>query len=134
MISDSGAPSTSKDLYKSKVAPALKAQSLEKFKLNKSFKQHIQVKMRTLDDLKPAAHALKSLESVLAVEYLDKQLVFGLRASIDEMSTFKSKVRQQKIIYDPETGTSNSRGEISVGKTEAQPEHSAVSDTRVTDL
>jgi len=41
-------------------------------------------------------------KEVLAVEWLDKKKVFGDKASIEEMSAFKSRVKRQEIVYDPE--------------------------------
>ena len=43
--------------------------------------------------------ALKKKPEMLACEYLDKKRVFGDKASIDEMSSFKSKVKKQNIEY-----------------------------------
>ena len=39
---------------------------------------------------------------MLACEFLDKKRVFGDKASIDEMSSFKSKVKKQDVQYDPD--------------------------------
>ena len=36
---------------------------------------------------------------VLAVEFLDRKKLFGISASLDEMSKFKSKVRKQEVQY-----------------------------------
>ena len=44
---------------------------------------------------------LKRLEIILACEYLDRQSVFGDKAGISEMASFKSKVRKQDPVYDP---------------------------------
>ena len=46
--------------------------------------------------------ALKKKPEMLACEYLDKKRVFGDKASIDEMSSFKSKVKKQNVEYDPD--------------------------------
>ena len=46
--------------------------------------------------------ALKKRSEILACEYLDKKKMFGDKASIDEMSSFKSKVKKQEVVYDPE--------------------------------
>jgi len=51
----------------------------------------------TVDDLKDQkkiANNLKLRKEVLAVEWLDKKKLFGDRASIDEMSAFKSRVKK----------------------------------------
>ena len=48
-----------------------------------------------IKDLKTVAAILQKSPEVLAVEYLDKQLVYGDKASIAEMSKFKSKVKKQ---------------------------------------
>ena len=41
-------------------------------------------------------------KEVLAVEWLDKKKLFGDKASLDEMSSFKTRVKKQEIVYDPE--------------------------------
>ena len=64
-------------------------------KLRKAFDDHMQLTVSSLDDLRPAAELLKELPDVLAVEFLDRKNVFGIKASIDEMSKFKSKVKKQ---------------------------------------
>ena len=46
--------------------------------------------------------ALKKSEVVLACEYLDKQKVFGNKATVNEMASFKSKVKKQDPVYDPD--------------------------------
>ena len=43
---------------------------------------------------------LKKRDDVLGCEYADKKVHFGLKASIDEMANFKSKVKIQDIDYD----------------------------------
>jgi len=52
--------------------------------------------------LKKIANNLKLRKEVLAVEWLDKKKLFGDKASIEEMSAFKSRVKKQEIVYDPE--------------------------------
>ena len=44
---------------------------------------------------------LKRLEITLACEYLDKKRVFGTKATVSEMASFKSKVKKQDPVYDP---------------------------------
>ena len=41
-------------------------------------------------------------KEVLAVEWLDKKKLFGDKASLDEMSSFKTRVKKQEIVYDPD--------------------------------
>lgn len=41
-------------------------------------------------------------KEILAVEWLDKKKTFGDKASLDEMSSFKSRVKKQKVVYDPD--------------------------------
>ena len=38
---------------------------------------------------------------MLAIEWLDKKKIFGDKASIDEMSAFKTHVKKQKPVWDP---------------------------------
>eukprot|EP00354_Favella_ehrenbergii_P011555 CAMPEP_0170464664 /NCGR_PEP_ID=MMETSP0123-20130129/9303_1 /TAXON_ID=182087 /ORGANISM="Favella ehrenbergii, Strain Fehren 1" /LENGTH=61 /DNA_ID=CAMNT_0010730377 /DNA_START=518 /DNA_END=703 /DNA_ORIENTATION=- len=52
-------------------------------------------------DFKKIANNLKQQKEVLAVEWLDKKKIFGDKASIEEMSAFKSRVKKQKVEYDP---------------------------------
>ena len=44
--------------------------------------------------MKELCKALKKKPELLACEFLDKKRVFGDKASIDEMSSFKSKVKK----------------------------------------
>ena len=52
--------------------------------------------------MKSLCKALKKKTEVLACEYLDKKKVFGDKAGINEMSSFKSKVKKQEVQYDPD--------------------------------
>ena len=52
--------------------------------------------------MKELCKALKKKPELLACEFLDKKKVFGDKASINEMSSFKSKVKKQEVQYDPE--------------------------------
>ena len=63
---------------------------------------HIVVALKDLLDLKRVAKVLSKRNEVLAIEYLDKKRVFGEKASLREMSSFKSKVKKQTPVYDPE--------------------------------
>ena len=53
-------------------------------------------------DFKKIANNLKKQKEILAVEWLDKKKVFGDKASLDEMSAFKSRVKRQDVKFDPE--------------------------------
>ena len=53
-------------------------------------------------DAKKVAQQIAKRKEILAVEFLDKKKVFGEKASLDEMSSFKSKVVKQDVMYDPE--------------------------------
>lgn len=59
------------------------------------------ISVAKLDDIKIAVLALKKLNEVMAIEYLDKKNTFGMRASIDEMSKFRTKMKKQDPVYDP---------------------------------
>ena len=63
-------------------------------KLRKAFDDHMQITISNLEDLRKAASIIKELPDVLAVEFLDRKNVFGSKATIDEMSKFKSKVKK----------------------------------------
>ena len=52
--------------------------------------------------MKEVCKALQKRKEILACEYLDRKRVFGDKASLDEMSSFKSRVKQQEPIYDPD--------------------------------
>ena len=46
------------------------------------------------------AKILSKLDFVLSIEFLDQKNVFGLKASMEEMSKFKSKIKKQVPEYD----------------------------------
>lgn len=52
--------------------------------------------MTDLNELRPAADALSNRKEILAVEYLQKKRIFGKYSDIDEMASFKSKIKKQK--------------------------------------
>jgi len=39
---------------------------------------------------------------VLAIEYSQDKRIFGVKADINEMSKFKSKLKKQPVVWDPE--------------------------------
>lgn len=45
---------------------------------------------------------MKQRKEVLAIEWLDKKKLFGDKANLDEMSAFKSRVKKQEVVWDPE--------------------------------
>ena len=51
----------------------------------------VNIKQKSLSKL---ASKLAERKEVLAVEYLDKKRVFGMKASLEEMKSFKSKVKR----------------------------------------
>ena len=65
------------------------------------------IKLNDKADLQKVANNLKQLKEVLAVEWLYKKKLYGDRASIDEMSSFKSKQKKQAVVYDPEKEREN---------------------------
>ena len=44
---------------------------------------------------------------MLAIEWLGKKKAFGDKAGIEEMSSFKSRVKKQEVVYDPEDEKAN---------------------------
>ena len=60
------------------------------------------VTVGSINEMKNLCKALKKKTEMLACEFLDKKRVFGDKASIDEMSSFKSKVKKQEVQYDPD--------------------------------
>lgn len=62
----------------------------------------MQVTLGEIKDIKPALKALKELPEILAIEFLNKKNVFGVKATIKEMSRFKPKIKKQEVVYDPE--------------------------------
>ena len=56
----------------------------------------MQIQITNIDDLRKAADILKEQPEILAVEFLDRKNIFGNKATIEEMSRFKSKVKRQK--------------------------------------
>ena len=75
---------------------------VEKLKVQKVFESHLTVTVGNIDEMKMLCKALKKRPELLACEFLDKKRIFGDKASIDEMSSFKSKVKKQEVQYDPE--------------------------------
>lgn len=72
----------------------LKGIDLSKIELRQAFESHVMFKVGKQADMQKIANNLKTRKEVLAVEWLDKKKVFGDKASIDEMSAFKSKVKK----------------------------------------
>jgi hypothetical protein len=63
--------------------------------LRKVFDTHMMVLVNIKQtSLSKLAKKLAERKEVLAVEYLDKKRVFGMKASLDEMKSFKSKVKR----------------------------------------
>ena len=63
--------------------------------LRKVLDSHIMVLANIkIKSLKKLAEKIADRKEVLAVEYLDKKKVFGIKASLDEMKAFKSKVKK----------------------------------------
>ena len=52
--------------------------------------------MGSVNDHRKAAELIKEREEVLAGEFLRKGRVFGLKADIDEMAKFKTKIRKEE--------------------------------------
>ena len=48
------------------------------------------------------AKIISKLDFVLSIEFLDQKNVFGMKASMSEMSKFKSKIKKQTPEYDNE--------------------------------
>ena len=55
-----------------------------------------------LDDRKVIAQILSKREEILAVEFSQDKRIFGVKAGISEMSKFKSKIKKQEVVWDPE--------------------------------
>lgn len=79
-----------KNLKVNKVDP-----DAENLILRKVLDSHIMVLANIkIKSLKKLAEKIADRKEVLAVEYLDKKKVFGIKASLDEMKAFKSKVKK----------------------------------------
>jgi hypothetical protein len=79
-----------KNLKVNKVDP-----DAENLILRKVLDSHIMVLANIkIKSLKKLAEKIADRKEVLAVEYLDKKKVFGIKASLDEMKLFKSKVKK----------------------------------------
>ena len=72
----------------------LEGVNLTNVTLKQAFESHVVITVDDLKDQKKIANNLKLRKEVLAVEWLDKKKLFGDRASIDEMSAFKSRVKK----------------------------------------
>ena len=75
---------------------------VDQIKIQKIFDSYMTVTTGSILEMKNLCKALKKKSEMLACEYLDKKRVFGDKASIDEMSSFKSKVKKQDVQYDPD--------------------------------
>ena len=71
----------------------LKKTDVDKLELHKVYETYLIVKASELDEMKEVCKALSKRKEILACEYLDKKRVFGDKASLDEMSSFKSRVK-----------------------------------------
>ena len=92
LTSEAGESNIVRNYFSNNIKPLLEKMQP---KLRKAFDDHLQLNVASLDDLKPAAELLKELPDILAIEFLDRKNVFGKKATIDEMSRFKSKVKKQ---------------------------------------
>ena len=54
-----------------------------------------------LSELKEAAEELTKRDEVLAVEWFQKRRLFGIKADINEMAKFNSKIRKQEELEPP---------------------------------
>ena len=63
-------------------------------KLKTSFSQHIIFTAARTLDLRTIAKILSKRPEVLAVEWLNKKIIYGVKAEIEEMSNFKTKVKK----------------------------------------
>ena len=75
---------------------------VDQIKIQKIFEAHLSVTTGSIKEMKELCKALKKKTELLACEFLDKKRIFGDKASIDEMSSFKSKVKKQDVQYDPD--------------------------------
>lgn len=66
-------------------------------KLKQAYDGYVMIEVGHQRDMKKIANNLKSQAEILAVEWLDKKKIFGDKASLDEMSSFKSKVKKQPV-------------------------------------
>ena len=72
----------------------LEGVDLSKIKVKKAFETYISFTVDDQKNMNKIANNLKKRKEVLAVEWLDKKKVFGDKASIEEMSSFKTKVKK----------------------------------------
>ena len=100
--SDAGESNIIRNYFNHNLKPLLEGMEP---KLRKAFDDHMQLTISSLDDLRKAADIIKELPDVLAVEFLDRKNVFGSKATIDEMSKFKSKVKKQNPKVDRPQGS-----------------------------
>ena len=68
--------------------------NVEKIEIKKIAGQTITVTTGSIREMRALCTALKKKTEMLACEFLEKKKIFGDKASIDEMSSFKSKVRK----------------------------------------
>ena len=75
---------------------------IDKIILSNVFSSYIIAKTGQITEMKELCKALKKRPDILACEFLDQKRVFGGKATLDEMSAFKSKVKKQDVVYDPD--------------------------------
>jgi hypothetical protein len=71
---------------------------VSQIKLKTSFSQHIVATVSLQTDFKFIAKILSKRPEVLAIEWLNKKILFGIKADLNEMSGFKSKIK--KLVLD----------------------------------
>lgn len=54
------------------------------------------LELSDLSELKHAAELLTNKKEILAVEYLQKKRAFGKYADLDEMASYKTKIRPEE--------------------------------------
>lgn len=69
---------------------------VSKVRVKKIYQTYAVFELGEISELKKAAEILKYRDEILACEWLQRRRLFGLKADIDEMAKFKSKIRKEE--------------------------------------
>ena len=69
-----------------------------KVKVKKIYKTYAIFELEHQEELKQAADILSQRDEILACEWLQKRIIYGINAQLPEMAKFKTKIRKQEEI------------------------------------
>lgn len=87
-------------------------------RVKKLYPSYVVIEMSSLNELKPAADILSKRQEVLGLEWLQKKRLFGVRADLDEMASFKTKIKRQEQPKGQEDNKDNKKAKKTESKNE----------------